>query len=194
VVDEGYTLQVITDNSTSHLLHALANGADGGLPLYYLLAHGWHLLFGAKLLPLRLLSSLLVGIGILVLWSGLRRYYSSSEVAIGIPLTLLTSTVLLVQNSELRFYGLFFACAAGAMVLHSRLGEGASKPKLIVAAVLANACLMLSHVFGALYSGASIVALAASDHQRKNPVAAVRGFAFLLDSAVDLDQAYRQDI
>lgn len=40
-VDEVFTLQVITDRSLPHMMHALANAVDGGMPLYYLLAYGW---------------------------------------------------------------------------------------------------------------------------------------------------------
>src|ERR1039457_4674613 len=40
-IDEAYTLQVITDPSSPHMMHALANAVDGGMPLYYILAHAW---------------------------------------------------------------------------------------------------------------------------------------------------------
>ena len=165
-VDEGYALQVITDRSTPHLLRALANGVDGGMPLYYLIAHGWSLLFGSTLLCLRLLTSLLICVGVLVLWNGMRRFYSAAAVAVGIPLTLLTSELLLSQNAEIRFYGLFFACAALVIVLHSRLSEGQASPKLIIGAVLANVALLLSHLFGVLYSGVGIAALVFSDYRK----------------------------
>src|SRR5664280_1828122 len=35
-IDEAYTLQVITDPSLPHMMHALANAVDGGMPLYYI--------------------------------------------------------------------------------------------------------------------------------------------------------------
>src|SRR5664279_6585640 len=59
-IDEVHTLVVTTDHSVPHMMHALANAVDGGMPLYYLLAHGWGLLFGNSLLALRLLSSMFV--------------------------------------------------------------------------------------------------------------------------------------
>src|ERR1035441_7911671 len=68
-IDEAYTLQVITDPSLPHMMHALANAVDGGMPLYYILAHAWGVAFGTSLSTLRLLSSIFVCAGVLLLWS-----------------------------------------------------------------------------------------------------------------------------
>jgi hypothetical protein len=167
-VDEGYTLQVVADPSARHILHALANGVDGGMPLYYLLAHFWAGIFGSTLTSLRLLTSLLIVGGTLILWRELRRFYSPPAVALGISLTLLISPLLLKQNTELRFYGLFFLCAALVFAVDDRLSQGDHGKKLVIAAVAAHAALLLSHLFGVFYSGASILALVFADYRRRN--------------------------
>jgi len=149
------------------MLRALSKGVDGGMPLYYLLAHGWLRTFGYTLLSLRLCSSVLIGFGVLAIWRYLRRTHSSAAVAIGLSATFLGSSLLLNQNAEVRFYGLFFLCASLVMVLHSRLCEGAESRLLVLGGVLANAALLFSHVFGVLYSAAGIAALALWDYRRR---------------------------
>src|ERR1017187_1395451 len=90
-IDEAYTLQVITDPSLPHMMHALANAVDGGMPLYYILAHAWGVAFGTSLSTLRLLSSIFVCAGVLLLWSTLRRAYAAWAVSLAIVATTVTS-------------------------------------------------------------------------------------------------------
>jgi hypothetical protein len=165
-IDEAYTLQVITDHSLPHMMHALANAVDGGMPLYYLVAHGWGVVFGTSLLALRLLSSLFVCAGVLLLWHTLRRAYTAWAVSLAVAATSVTSALLLHQNVEARYYGLYFACAALVFALHVRL---ASTPipfhRLVLAAMLANAALIVSHPLGVLYSGAAIAGLTLTDYR-----------------------------
>ncbi len=119
-------------------------------------------------MSLRLLTSLLIVGGMLILWQELRRCYSPLAVALGISLTLLVSPLLLKQNAELRFYGLFFLCAALVFALGNRLSQGQHGQKLLIYALVAHAALLLSHLFGVFYSGASILALIFTDYRRRN--------------------------
>ncbi len=165
-IDEVFTLQLITDRSLVHMMHGLANAVDGGMPLYYLLAHGWGLVFGTSLVSLRVLSSLCVCAGVLLLWNTLRRVYSAAAVSLAILATTVTSTTLLHQNVEARYYGLYFACAALVFVLHIRLtATPAPARSLVIGAILAHGALVMSHPFGVLYSGAAIAGLAFSDYR-----------------------------
>src|SRR5271166_1706251 len=106
-LDEAFTVQLLTDRSLLHMMHGLANAADGGMPLYYLLAYGWGSLFGVTLLSLRLFSSLFVCVGVLLLWSTLRKTYSLLAVALSMAATTVTSGALLHQNVEARYYGFY---------------------------------------------------------------------------------------
>jgi hypothetical protein len=164
--DEGFTLQLLTDHSLLHMMRALAHAADGGMPLYYLLAYGWGRLFGVSLLSLRLLSSLFVCAGVLLLWSTLRRAYSLMAVCLGITVTTLTSVLVLTQNAQARYYGFYFACAALVFALHFRISH-VSRPgwKLLTVAIAANAALIMSHPFGIFYSLVAIYALLFSDYR-----------------------------
>lgn len=165
-VDEGYSLRLVADPSAVHMFRALTNGVDGAMPLYYLIAHSWALVFGFSLLSLRALSSIFICSGVLVLWYGMRRFYSAPAVALGILSATLTSRLLLFQNVELRFYGLYFACAALVIVLQSAIATASAPSRRLVAgAILANAALVMSHLFGALYSGAALLALLLFDYR-----------------------------
>jgi len=165
-LDEGFTLQLLTDRSLPHMMHALANAADGGMPLYYLLAYAWGSIFGTALLSLRLFSSLFVCAGVLLLWSTLRKCYSVLAVALSIAATTITSGLLLHQNAEARYYGFFFACAALVFAMHFHLTqEPQPSRKLIACAIAAHVALLMSHPFGMLYSAMAIAALVFSDHR-----------------------------
>lgn len=164
--DEGFTLQLLTDHNLLHMMRALAHAADGGMPLYYLLAYGWGRLFGVSLFSLRLLSSLFVCAGVLLLWTTLRKSYSLLAVCLGITATTFTSVLMLTQNAQARFYGLYFACAALVLVLHARLWRtDRPRPKLLVAAIVAHVVLIMSHPFAILYSLMAIYALFLSDYR-----------------------------
>ncbi len=166
-LDEGFTVQLLGDRSVFHMMHALAHAADGGMPLYYLLAYGWGRLFGINLLSLRLLSSLFVCVGVLLLWSTLRKAYSLMAVCLGVTVTTLTSVLVLTQNAQARYYGFYFACAALVFALQSRLWH-VSRPgwKLLIATIAAHVALMMSHPFGIFYSLVAIYALLFSDYRR----------------------------
>jgi len=165
-IDEAYTLQVITDPSLPHMMHALANAVDGGMPLYYILAHAWGVAFGTSLSTLRLLSSIFVCAGVLLLWSTLRRAYTAWAVSLAIVATTVTSAILLHQNVEARYYGFYFACAALVFAVHLRLTATlAPSRRLVMAAILAHGALVMSHPFGVLYSGTAIAGLAFTDYR-----------------------------
>lgn len=164
-LDEVFTLRVITDRSLPHMMHALANGVDGGMPLYYLLAYGWATLFGTGLLALRLFSMVFVCTGVLLVWHTLRKAYSLPAVALAVAATTVTSAALLHQNVEARFYGFYFACAALVFACYLPLATKPITRRLVVGAVLASGALVMSHPFGVLYSAMAILALAVADYR-----------------------------
>ncbi len=166
-LDEAFTLQLLTDHSLTHMMHGLANAADGGMPLYYLLAFAWGKLCGTTLLSLRLLSSLFVCAGVVLLWNTLRKVFSFAAVALSIATTTITSALLLHQNVEARYYGFFFACAALVFLMQYGLSQ-VNQPsrRTITGTIVAHAALLMSHPFGLLYSLAAICALAFVDHRR----------------------------
>lgn len=158
-VDEAYSYSLVADASFSHALSSLYQAADGGMPLYYLLANPWAHIFGTDLLTLRLFTSLSIALGMLVLWRLLRARYSSPVAAIAILAVGLNSSLLLNQDTELRYYGIFFLCASLVLLVHSRMGSAPSV-RLLVSAWAAHCFLVYSHPFGVLYSACALLGMA----------------------------------
>lgn len=154
----------ITDPSVGHMLRALANGVDGAPPLYHILARLWLAIWGKSELSLRLFSSSAMCFALVVLWIKLRKYFPLRATAFGLLTIWCGSGLLLMQNSEARNYGLFCAMAAVAIAAYVALVEYEKPPAwLLVAATVAQAALLFSHIYGLLYSGALLAALIISD-------------------------------
>jgi hypothetical protein len=164
-VDEGYSLRVLTDKSLYHAMYAVTHGVDGGMPLYYITAYIWAKVFGYSLLALRLFSCIGICAGVLVLWQTMRGIYSRVAVALGVLAAVVTSALVLTQNVEIRYYGLYFAWATIVLAVHRRLVQRTPGPKLVLFAVMAHGALVMSHPLGVLYSGAAILALLVSDYR-----------------------------
>ena len=159
-MDEVFTWKEVSDPSLWHLFWAIRHGADGGQPLFYLSAWLWAKAFGTAVLTLRLYSSLAVCAALVVVWRTVRRFYGVSATAIGVLFFWGTSNLLLDQNVEARFYGLYLLMVAITVNLYTRL---VARPRttrwLLALAFLSQASLVLTHVLGVIYSGLILLAL-----------------------------------
>ncbi len=162
-VDEGYSLALVTDPSFVHSMYSLTHAVDGGMPLYYVVVRLWVKLYGASLLSLRLFSCLGISVGLLILWRVLCRFQSNLAAVIAIFSAAGTSVFVLSQIAEARFYGVYFACAAGVLAVHYLLVKRTASKSIVLFAILVHLLLVMSHPLGVLYSGAAILALAISD-------------------------------
>jgi hypothetical protein len=159
-MDEIFTWKEVSDPSLWHLYYAIQHGADGGQPLFYTTAWLWAKVFGAGVLSLRLYSSVAVCGALLVTWRAIRRFYGVWATAFGVLFFWGTSGVLLEQNVEARFYGLYLLCVAITVDLYTRLVDRPeATPRLLVLAFFSQAALVLTHVLGLIYSGLILAAL-----------------------------------
>jgi 4-amino-4-deoxy-L-arabinose transferase-like glycosyltransferase len=158
-VDEVYSINLAGDPGFGHALKSLYHGVDGGMPLYYVLANPFAHIFGAGILTLRLLSCLSVAGGMLILWRLLRDCRSVTAAAISLLAVALNSTLLLYQSLELRYYGVYFLCAALVLLAHQHLTDRPSDWRTLTFAWAAHALLLFSHVFGVLYSAAALLGM-----------------------------------
>lgn len=166
--DELFAWTLVTDGSYTHMLRALAGGADGAPPLYYSLARLWAYAFGASEISLRTLSSLGFGIALGLTWRVLAKEYGTRAALLGSLTMFCASPVLLTQNAEGRFYGLLMALSACALALYSKAArQRALSPRLYAATTLTHAGLVLCHVYGGLYSAALLVAMLAWDRRER---------------------------
>ena len=159
-MDEVFTWKEASDRSLWHLYYAIQHGADGGQPLFYTTAWLWAKAFGAGALTLRLYSSVAMCGALLVTWRTIRRFYGMWPTAFGVLFFWGTSGVLLEQNVEARFYGLYLLCIATTVDLYTRLIDRPVPTRgLLVLTFFSQAALVLTHVLGLVYSGLILAAL-----------------------------------
>jgi hypothetical protein len=167
-MDELLTWKEVSDPSLWHLYYAIQHGADGGMPVFYTTAWLWAKAFGTGVLTLRLYSCLTMCGALLVTWITIRRFYSMWATAFGVLAFWGTSGLLLNQNVEARFYGLFILTVAIAVNVYARLViQPAPKPRLLVLSFLSQAALVLTHVLGIIYGALILLALIVSDAARR---------------------------
>jgi hypothetical protein len=165
--DEVFTWTELSDPSLWHLYYAVQHGADGGMPLFYTTAWLWAKAFGTAVLTLRLYSCVAMCAALLVTWKTLRQYYGTWATAFGVLTFWGTSGLVLNENAEARFYGLFLLTVALALNVYVRLNaEPVPKLRLLVLSLFSQAALVLSHVLGLIYGGLMLLGLILSDAVR----------------------------
>jgi hypothetical protein len=165
-MDEIFTWKEVRDPSIAHLFSAIQHGADGGQPLFYITAWLWAKSFGATDLSLRLYSSVAVCAAFLVTWRCIRRVYGMWPTAFGVLSLWGTSGLLLDQNAEARFYGLFLLCVALAVLLYLQLSATPHPTwRLWTLNCLGQAALVFTHVLGIIYGALILAALLIFDKQ-----------------------------
>jgi hypothetical protein len=159
-MDEIFTWKEVTDPSLWHLFWAIQHGADGGQPLFYATAWSWARLFGASVLSLRLYSCLSMCAAFLVTWICIRHVYGLWVTAFGVLTIWGASGLLLDQNAEGRFYGLYMLTVAIAVAIYLRLAAARVPTRpLLISNLLVQAALVLTHVLGLVYSALILSAL-----------------------------------
>jgi hypothetical protein len=163
--DEIFTWREVSDPSLWHLYYAIQHGADGGQPLFYTTAWLWAKAFGTSVLALRLYSSVAICGALVVTWRAIRRFYGIWATAFGVLAFWGTSGLLLDQNVEGRFYGLYMLTVAVTVNLYARLVTRTAAPSrlLLAFAFFSQAALVFSHVLGIIYSGLILLALVLVD-------------------------------
>ena len=163
-MDEIFTWRELSDPSLWHLYSAIQHGADGGMPVFYTTGWLWAKVFGTGVLALRLYSSIAMSAALLITWKTLRRFYGMWATAFGVLMVWGTSGLLLDQNAEARFYGLFMLVVAIAIDIYSQLVvQAAPKLRLLLLSTFCQAVLVLTHVLGIIYGGWILMALALTD-------------------------------
>jgi hypothetical protein len=162
--DEVFTWRELSDPSLWHLYHAVQHGADGGMPLFYTTAWLWARAFGTAVLTLRMYSCVAMCAALVVTWRTLRRFYGTWATAFGILSFWGTSGLVLDENAEARFYGLFLLTVALTLNISTLLMvQPSPKLRLLVLSLVSQSALVLSHVLGILYGGLILLGLILSD-------------------------------
>jgi hypothetical protein len=159
-MDEIFTWKEVSDRSLWHLYYAVEHGIDGGQPLFYTTAWLWAKALGTGVLTLRLYSSVAISVALVITWRAIRRFYGLWATAFGVLAFWATSDVLLDQNVEARFYGLYLLTTALTVNLYAHLVERETPTRLLlVLTFLSTAALVLTHVLGMVTSALILLAL-----------------------------------
>jgi hypothetical protein len=163
-MDEIFTWKEASDLSLWHLYWAIQHGADGGQPLFYTTVWLWVKTFGASVLSLRLYSCAAMCGALLVTWRCIRRVYGLWATAFGVLWMWGSAGLLLDQNAEGRFYGLYMLAVAVVVDVYLRLTARSTPTRLLLLyTFLAQAALVSTHVLGLFYSGIILLALVLFD-------------------------------
>ena len=137
------------------------------MPLFYITGWLWCHVFGDHDLTLRLYSCACFCIALVVLWATLRRYYGVLPTALGVLGTWCTSGLLLSQNAEMRFYGLYVLTTCIVLAANLRLAEETRPGRgWLTLAFFSQVALVLSHVLGITYGALILAGLLIVDRKR----------------------------
>ncbi|HUJ09158.1 MAG TPA: glycosyltransferase family 39 protein [Verrucomicrobiae bacterium] len=163
-LDELNCFYLAQDPSFGHMIHALAGGADVVPPPYYVSLWTWARVGGVSEVSLRLHSWLWLSVAFALIWGVLRRRYGYWPASAGCLAAFCLSRLVLYQNTEARFYGFFLAVVAFGIWVYDRVYES-NRLRLgqMTLIALANALLILSHIYGGFYSGAILLAWMLAD-------------------------------
>ncbi len=163
--DEMLAWMLLTDPSWHHMVAAWRMGADGGGFAFYLLGRAWLHLFGPSEVAFRLFSAVGFGLGFVLTWATLRRFYGRWVVAFAMFNTYFCSQPLVLHMVEGRFYGLLTFALALTVWLAVKLQDFPRRPPagFYIAMMLAHALLVTSHILGVTYSFFVLAAIVAMD-------------------------------
>lgn len=168
-LDELLTHLFASDASLIHMLGALGDQMDQSLPLYHVLMWYWTAVFGYSELAMRLLSAGSVMGAVWVMWIVLRQHFSLWASAFGTAAAFCFSVSLTQYVAEARCYGLFLLlCSLTILSYLVLVRERTPSRRALCASALVHGGLVLTHVFGFLYSGTVLLCLAARDLSLRN--------------------------
>ena len=187
--DELLSFYLLNDHSFFHMLIAWSDKFNQAPPLYFILGWFWDKAFGSTELPLRLFSSITVGLACLIIWSVLRRTYDFWSTTVGTLSVFCLSELVLYHNAELRMYGLFTAvCACGLLQFDSINRKQNCSWKILFINSLVHCLIVLAHLYGVFYSTAILFSFVIRDRYfgifRKNVyLSVVSGWIILIPLA-----------
>lgn len=158
-LDEIYSYLIITQPSFS-AMWATASDLIGTVPLYYVVGWLWTKLAGQSEAGLRLLSTLCMSGSVALIYLTIRKQFKTLAVFLGVGSAFLLSQLILVQNVEIRFYGLYLLLASIHFAIFEWLTRANSRtaPRFAVLFILTFAALF-EHLFALDYSAAALAVM-----------------------------------
>jgi hypothetical protein len=146
------------------MMAALTDKINNAPPLYFTLGWIWAKLFTSSEVSLRLFSSVAICVALTLTWVTLRRSYDFFTASIATLAVFCLSHIILQQNAEARFYGLFLAvCSLGLIHYDGLCRRDTLSSWVLLSTAFVHAAIIQTHLFGFLYSGAILCALIVRD-------------------------------
>ncbi len=162
--DEILSLVLIQDPSFRHMMSAWGDTFNQAPPLYFILAWAWDKVFGSSDVSLRLFGSLCLSAALLITWRCLRCVWGPFASALATIMVYCLSSLVLYHNTEARMYGLFvLTCAVGLYFYFEVMSSEVVSLQTLLCNLLAHAAIVLTHLYGILYSGAFLLSLIIAD-------------------------------
>lgn len=141
--DEFYSYYLLSDQTFWHMLSAFSDKINTAPPLYFILGWIWEKIFGSSELSLRLMSSIGISSGFLILWIMLRRTFDFFSVSLATLYVFCLSGVILDQNSEARMYGLYLLISSIVLILFDSVTKNQTISKSKYIYIYSPLCLSL---------------------------------------------------
>ena len=162
--DELLSFYLLNDYSFLHMLVAWSGKFNQAPPLYFVLGWLWDKAFGSTELPLRLFSSITIGLSCFIVWFVLRRTYDFWSTTVGTLSVFCLSELVLYHNAELRMYGLFtVVCTFGLLQFDSVNSRQKCSWRFLLINSLVHCLIVLTHLYGVFYSTAILFAFLLRD-------------------------------
>jgi hypothetical protein len=155
------------------MLASTADTLNTSPPLYTVVAWLWAALFGNSAASLRLLSALALAIAVFAMFKVLKRAYGPLAAAAALTVAFVDPE-LLSQSVSARSYTLMVAeMAIGILFYQRMMMQRRPSFGLLAGNAGVHACLVMTHYFGLIYSGAILAAvLLACLLRRRSPLRA----------------------
>ncbi len=151
--DELLTYYPTTLPTFSQMLDFTLDKVNGGHYLYFILMWFFGKIFWVSALSMRLFSCLGVCIAFILTWITLQREKGFYAATAAVPYVFLTTPLILYQNSEARFYGMFLMGGALLLFITAKFkSDNLFSFKKAACLFGAHGVLPLIHPFGFLYS------------------------------------------
>ena len=167
--DEILTRLLVGRETTAGMLRGVASGIDGSPPVYWLLLRGWTRLVGTVDFALRVFSALAMSVAFSATWVLVRRLAGFTAATVACSVVFFSNFLVFLQATECRHYPVVMALLALTLLQFERINRRAMVTRrdfFLYAGLVA--ALVLTHLFGFIFSGFILVAqLLADGAQRR---------------------------
>ena len=162
--DEILTRILLGSHNFGHMIRAVADGIDSSPPLYWCVMWFWTRLFGLSEFNLRLFSSLAVSAAFFALWTLCRRVAGFWPATLAVVVCFFLNAQIFLHATQCRNYPLFLALTAIVLLQIQRIGRKAQVAVWDILLLSGSVgMLVLTHLFGFLFSGILFLAIIVSD-------------------------------